>query len=330
MKNIIVLLVILLVSSTVAAAVRFSSQGPVLTVTLKDPDVAVVPSSSASVEEELNGRIEETPPWFDFSALNPNALWGIQTQGKPLPNRLPSLQSLRAAVGYRYADLRNLPSWIEGTATFEVAGGTAEVRVQPSYEVGSGTSNLLVQVSRGAAHALARFVHQRPGDKSENNNDSSSSSRWLGLQDVRASTLFHLPTASLASIRVSPSVNVPARNVACRVEAVTGGSGRTKAVLNLEASNPTLAVLYAPTDKHLLRPEISLTTAAMTYQWIVKPMPGCTVKTLVDPMSHIAITWTDESMAGTGTWQTDVTLPLAGTAPGALAAKVRVRRQFRM
>jgi hypothetical protein len=54
---------------------------------------------------------------------------------------------------------------------------------------------------------------------------------------------------------------------------------------------------------------------------------GSSVLTKVDPTSGIEVTWTDQSMSG-GSWVTDFRLPLEATTIQALAADVRVRRQF--
>lgn len=74
-----------------------------------------------------------------------------------------------------------------------------------------------------------------------------------------------------------------------------------------------------------IAPEISLHTAKILYQWNMLLDSG-SLKTKVDPTSAIQVTWTDRSM--NGKWVTDFSLPLKGTSVSALAADVRVRRQF--
>ena len=76
---------------------------------------------------------------------------------------------------------------------------------------------------------------------------------------------------------------------------------------------------------HVIAPEISLYNAKIIYQWNIALQSG-SIRTKVDPTSAIHVTWTDKSM--TGKWVTDFRLPLAGTTLSALAADVRVRRQF--
>jgi hypothetical protein len=74
-----------------------------------------------------------------------------------------------------------------------------------------------------------------------------------------------------------------------------------------------------------IAPEISLYTARITYQWNVQLESG-SIHTKVDPTSEIHVTWTDLSRSGK--WVTDFRLPLTGTTASALAADIRVRRQF--
>jgi hypothetical protein len=155
----------------------------------------------------------------------------------------------------------------------------------------------------------------------------------MRLEAVRASALFHLPYASLATIRVTPAVDVQKRDVSCQIEAVTGGAGRTVAVLNLEYERPTLAVQYQPDSRNWIRPVVDLYTGRMEYQWILA-LPGgggSSLHTIVDPSTAVTVTWTDHSRAG-GTWVTDVRVPIPESGTTRLrhvTADVRVRRQFR-
>jgi hypothetical protein len=254
--------------------------------------------------------LPESTRWIDVSNLRPHLVWGIQSQQSPLPNWLPALTGLGATVGYQYTDLKTLPSWVEGTVKFSRPSG--ELQLEPSYEVKTGRTNLLVRVSRGSSYALARL-----GSRQKNI-----------VEAVRGSVLFNLPYASVSSVRLSPSIDVAEQDMACVVEAVTGGSARTKAVLNLQYQNPTLAVVHALDDRNTIAPEISLYNAKIIYNWTVALGNGSSLRTKVDPTSAIHVTWTDQSAAG-GSWVTDCKLPLEGTGLHALAADVRVRRQFR-
>ena len=87
----IVLLLLSVLQSTVSA--RFVVSGPVLTVTLKDPDASSEPSK-----------------WLDLGSLHPNASWSIQSKGAPLPAWFPSLKGIRGSLNYRYEDSPLLPS----------------------------------------------------------------------------------------------------------------------------------------------------------------------------------------------------------------------------
>ncbi len=78
--------------------------------------------------------------------------------------------------------------------------------------------------------------------------------------------------------------------------------------------------------RHIIAPEISLYNAKIVYQWNVALDSG-SIQTKVDPTDSVHVTWTDRSASG-GKWVTDFRLPLVGTTISALAADVRVRRQF--
>jgi hypothetical protein len=78
-------------------------------------------------------------------------------------------------------------------------------------------------------------------------------------------------------------------------------------------------------NRNTIAPEISLYNARILYKWSIMLDSGSIMAT-VDPTSAIEVKWTDRSMSGK--WVTDVRLPLAGTTLSALAADVKVRRQF--
>ena len=125
-------------------------------------------------------------------------------------------------------------------------------------------------------------------------------------------------------------MDVLKRDVSCQIEAVTGGKGRTVALLNLEYEKPTLAVQYQPDSRNWIRPVVDLYTGRMEYQWILALPGGGSLHTNVDPSTAITLVWTDHSRAG-GTWVTDVRIPIpegGTTRLRHLTADVRVRRQF--
>ena len=188
---------------------RFAVNGPVLTVTLKDPQVAETEST-----------------WLNLASLRPSLLWSLQSTSKPLPNWLPSFQSLRAGVGYHYEDLKRLPSFVEADIKFSNAKG--ELQIQPTYEVRQKKTSLLLQASRGASYIMARLANK--------------GERWL--EYMRGCYQLDLPYAAVGGIRITPSFDFRRNEPSCTLEGTTG-SQRTKAVLNLEYNNPTLTIVHA-------------------------------------------------------------------------------------
>jgi hypothetical protein len=276
-----------------AEAAKFSVTGPILTVTLKEPE----PSA---------GDLAESSKWLNLGSLRPNVLWSISSNDPPLPNWLPALKSCRTTVGYRYDDQKTLPSYIEADATF--ANDVGELQVQPTYEVGSKKTSIVVQASNGNSFVVARLATR--GKRV--------------LEFIRGSYSSSLPFASISGVRVTSSFDFIRSSPTLTVEGVTG-SARTKAILNLQYQEPTLTVVHALDERNTIAPEISLHTAKILYQWNMMLDSGA-LRTKVDPTSAIQVTWTDRSM--NGKWVTDFSLPLKGTSVSALAADVRVRRQF--
>lgn len=302
-------------------AARFAVSGPILTITVKDPLQFIDDDKNNKDGDESEASYidkSSNKQWIDLSSIRPNIQWNVYSRAPPLPNWFPALKSIKGSVGYQYNDVKRLPSWIEGTAKLALPGHETsgnELQIQPSYEVKTGRTNLLVQANQGASYLFAQL----------------SNKQKMLLELVRASVLWNLPSASLSSIRVTPSIDIIKKDIGCIIEAVTGGAGKTRAVLNLEYDNPTLSILYSPNDRNLLSPQISLYTADIIYQWQVllgsDGNHGSFVMK-VDPISDIHVTWTDETRSG-GSWITDVRIPLEGTTLRSLAADVRVRRQFK-
>jgi len=292
------------------AAARFSVLGPVLTVTLKDPE----PSSFSSSEGSGGGE-----KWLNLNNLRPNLLWSIESRSKPLPNWLPSLTSLKANLGYQYdARFKNVPSYVEADAKFHEPKTNLDLQIQPSYDFRSRRASWLVQLlSNQKAYLMAKLGSGGSGGQA-----NKKQAKWLQL--IRACYQLDLPYASVGAVRATPTWNLQTGEPSCVLEGMTG-SQRTKAVLNLEYQNPTLTVVHSVSDRHVISPEISLYNARIVYQWNIRLDSG-SIRTQVDPTSAVHVTWTDKSM--TGNWVTDFRLPLAGTTLSALAADVRVRRQF--
>jgi hypothetical protein len=356
--------------------------GPVLTLTLKDPSqqqqqqASSPPPSAADLVELLEQQASASKasaksqqnhlppvsiPWLDLSSLRPNLVWDVTSLAPPLPYWFPNLKQLKARVAYQYeapapqaagdsagssngggplrAQLSNkLPSWIEGTAKFATQLG--ELIVQPSFDVKSQRTTILLEASRGASWALLRMGLANPSQIVPH------------LEAVRGSFAVNLPYASVSQVRFTPSLEVrdpsPPRgggrgqqrgggpgafggDWACQIEAVTGGYGRTRAVLNLEWDAPTLSVVHQLDGRNTIAPTINLYNARIVYQWncLLGRSGLSSVRTRVDPTSAIEVTWTDQSEGGGGSWVTDVRLPLEATTLQKLAADVRIRRQFR-
>ena len=264
-----------------------------------------------------------------------------------------------------------LPTWLEATGRFALHRNS-ELQVQPSYQFATKEMNLQVQLSQGASYVFARLSNKNGSSSSSSKSSSSKSrsrssrktqqhhnnNNRLFLQTLRGSILWNPPTATaraatavFRSIRISPTLDFFIRHeveeqlppqAACTIEAITGD--RTKAVLHLERQHPTLAVVYAINDRNVVAPEINLSNGRMIYQWNCELGGGgdddsgssssgiSYIRTKVDPLSAIHITWTDASATsggrGGGRWITDVRLPLEGHVIHGLAADIRVRRQF--
>jgi hypothetical protein len=204
-----------ILSVSLCDGARFAVVGPVLTVTLKDPATG-----------------ESGNKWLNLDNFRPNFHWSVRSQSKPLPNWLPSLQSLRANVGYQYDDLKRMPSFVEADLQFKTK--PVDLQIQPTYEFRSKRSVWLVQASRGHAYVMTKLVFGRE--------------KWLEL--VRGCYQLDLPYASVGAVRVTPSWDFRKEEPSCVLEGVTG-SQRTKAVLNLDYQNPTLSVVHALDERYV-------------------------------------------------------------------------------
>jgi len=351
----LVLLVVLLNLFVAVQAAKFSVNGPVLTVTLKDPDTGVAPTGpfgEATVAEAFaaasarprstKSSASSTRKWIDLATLRPNLYWSVQSNSPPLPNWFPSWTSMRANVGYQYEELKTLPSFVEGDLKFRSERLNTELQIRPSYEFKAKRSNMVLQVSKGAAFLMAKFSvnHNKArggiNDAMERDDpdlegipavNAASSS----LELLKASYDIQFPAGSqVRNLRITPSLDVVKQEPSCVFESTTGGSGRSKVILKLNYDNPTLGVVHALDERNTIAPEISLYNAKIIYKWKVNLNAAGTssIQTRVDPLSAIDVTWTDTSAADGGRWVTDFRLPLAGTTIQALASDVRVRRQF--
>ena len=263
------LLCCLLLLGVSNALPRFEVNGPVVTLTLKEPSNAA---------DDVHGR-----PWItDVASVRPKATWSVRTSPSPFPRLLPALKQLRADIGYEYHRLRQAPSSLEATARFSTSEG--DLVLQPSYDVPTRKQTLLVQASRGASYVLAKF-----GGGAISGSSSASPRRSL-VSFLKGSFLLNLPYASVSAVRLTPSWDFLKQDLSCVIEAVTGGPARTKAVLNLDYYNPTLTVVHALDERNTIAPEINLYNAKIVYQWDLLLGPaGSSLRTKVDPVTAIHV-----------------------------------------
>lgn len=302
---IVMLVLIFLVATPCSSAGRIISKGPILTVTLKDPEI---PSYSSYADDSDDVEILRNP-WFNLGNLSPKVMWSLQTEGKPLPNWFPNWHSFRTTIGYQYEMSKRTPTFIDADFKFSSERAGVDLQLQPMHEFGSKQNTLSILASRGAAaYLMATFATKKE----------------RLLQMVKGCYQASLPYASVGAVRVTPTVDLTRGQASCLVEATTG-SQRTKAVVDLEYNNPTLTVIHSLNERNTIAPKISLYDATILYQWNLALDSG-SIRTSVNPTSDVRITWTDLSM--NGKWVTDLRMPLAGTTLKALAADVRVQRQF--
>jgi hypothetical protein len=224
--------------------------------------------------------------------------------------------------------------------------------------------NLLVEASRGENSIAASLGPTTSSSSTTTSSGAAGSGARSWLRCLRGSFGFPLPYQTVSHVQVSPvwdldesssSISSSSSSsssmtgggggggsgssaFSCRVEAVSGGAARTKALLHLEYQNPTLTVVHTLDNRNTVAPCICLYSGRIVYQWDLRLGRGgdrdntnvnhSFLRTRVDPVSAIDFTWTDQSLTDGGLWETNVRLPLEGTTLEALAADVRIRRQF--
>lgn len=295
----------------------FETSGPVLSITLKDPFQSPEASllSSGRAARTGFGADEDTSTWASLSWLNPTLLWSVGSTRPPLPEMMPSLKSCKGAIGYRYDDIRNLPSFLDGDALFETKAGLT-LEVNPSYEVKSRRANVICTLS-----------DIKPG---------AGGGRWYGIakvsskakhvvESIRASyqTPYTCRRVAMRSLTLEPALDIDKMDPSITLLAEST-SGRTNAVLRCNRKDPTLTLVHAIDERNTLSPEISLPTGKITFNWEAELDSG-SITARIDPASFIQVKWVDHSLSGK--WVLDATIPLE-SAGGPIAADVRVRRQF--
>lgn len=174
-----------------------------------------------------SSKSEEGTKWLNFNNLKPNLSWTIDSQTKPLPNWLPSLQSLRLTANYNHLYSQKQ---VEGLATFN-APGNVKVQVQPSI-TSSTNKQLKLQLQKGSMQFFCKLANR-------------------GVALVRASyQTDQFPGGTLGGIRITPQLDLTKSEPSCLLEATTS-SQRTKTVLNLEYQNPTLSIVHALDERYV-------------------------------------------------------------------------------
>ena len=284
----------------------FKTEGPVLSVTLKDP----FQSPEASLLS--SGRrpsVADEDIWESLAFFNPTLLWTIRSTRPPLRDSIPSILSCQGVIGYRYDDIRNLPSFVDGDVLIDTPAGILEVR--PRLEVKSQRTN----VSLRLADKRARWsASAKLSSKTKRGVESIG-----GTYQSSAPSLF----SKMKCVTFEPSFNVEKKQISANIIAESL-SGRTKSILKWNTKDPTLTLVHAIDERNTLSPEISLPTGKITLNWDSQLNSG-SLSCRIDPTDLIQLKWTDQSSSGK--WVVDATLPLEA-AGGPIAADVRVRRQF--
>ena len=285
----------------------FKTEGPVLSITLKDPFQS--PEASLLSSGRQSPATDEDV-WENLAFFNPTLLWTIRSTRPPLRDSMPSVLSCQAAVGYRYDDIRNMPSFLDADVLVDTPAGM--LQVSPSYEVKSERANVSFRLSDKRARWWASA--------------KLSSKTKRGVEMVRGSYQTSPPSflsKMIKSVTVEPAINVEKRSPSATIMAEST-SGKTNSVVNWNLKEPTLTLVHAIDERNTLSPEISLPTGKITVNWDSQLDSG-SLSCRIDPTEYIQMKWTDQSMSGK--WVVDATLPLEAAA-GPIAADVRVRRQF--
>jgi len=318
--------------STSSISKRFSFNPLLLTVTLKDPFIQndsspkIPKVSLSSSEDENESSVSKAKPMGRFnnlfssgaqalgiSSLSPSLAWSVRSTSPPLPNYFPQLKSTNLSVGYRYDDLKRAPSFYDGSFNLRSEKLGINMDVAPSYEAKTGKSAALIRVGSNRSNwfGFAKF------------GSVASTNKKLGLEFIRGFYKFNLPF-SLVALSITPTFDFRRSLPSCNIKGTTA-SGRSAGVLDLNRDDPKIYVQHALDERNTIAPEISLRDARIMYNWNIALNSG-SIRTRVDPLSAVQVTWTDQTP--TGKWVTDYRLPLTNGRSGPLAGDLRVRRQF--
>ena len=146
-------------NSTAQAVPKFTSTGPVLSLTLRDPFASPSTSSSSSSSSSSStgsaSGLNVSPGYSDstllvtsLSNLDPCCNWSIHSNGPPFPVKVPFIQSISASLVYQYNQLKAFPNSITGKINL---GGFLQDRLKiqlfPSVKVKSGQVDLAISAS---------------------------------------------------------------------------------------------------------------------------------------------------------------------------------------
>jgi hypothetical protein len=173
-------------------------------------------------------------------------------------------------------DIDILPSTVLDTEIRLARDGWGELDVQPSYDfqhrkwtsilqaTRGSTARLWMKLSWGGRKSQAVPLAKTPAStiitRSTNEYDSfiwpsntgtSNSASRSCIEFLQGNFVWNLRSTSLSSlsaIKMSPSYDFSRRLPSCSLEGITG-SGRTKAILNLQYHQPTLSIVHAIDDR---------------------------------------------------------------------------------
>ena len=137
-------------------------------------------------------------------------------------------------------------------------------------------------------------------------------------------------------VTVTPSYDFIEGKARCVLSGDVGSTGRTRAVLRLDVDDSTLTLVRAIDGNKIVAPTISLQSGKIVYDYHLdldggkSSKVGSSLRAHVDPSKGVLLKWTDGVGAGGSCWVTECRVPLGVSAPGPLAADVRVGRRWVM
>jgi len=269
---------------------------------------------------------------------------GNSADQKHLPPFKPTTRELN--LGITYQENPYQPE----TGTVELLLGRSRPSIPPSAKLSTMKKSLLSDNDkyRRNNHLLVRLATGR-SDKT-NNKATITNNLLSSIEYIKGS--FRMPTPSFMrnkgatrvlrgkGVSVSPSFDFVEGIPRCTVSGDVGKSGRTRAVLRVDVDDSTLTVVRALNENKIIAPTISLNSGKIVYDYYFN-LDGASsskeayrkvdssLRAHVDPTKGIILKWTDGIKGGQGScWVTECRVPLGTSAPGPLAADVRVGRRW--